>query len=163
MNTHADKASNRRQAFVNVLQKQQDSNQSSSEFVDNRPEAIAQRKLPATVNNNPKVQQLKALQGIANSSPQSIQMQQLQIVQRNKGESEKKYDQIPKEGESKWDSSGSDKKKEKIWEEMKKQEFIENTKDLLGASDDPQKGPTTNHILNKADLPQFEFKREIYG
>lgn len=68
MNTHADKKSeNKSQAVANVLQKQQNDGSSTFQFEDNRPEAIAQRKLQEAINNSPSVQQLKAYQEMADN------------------------------------------------------------------------------------------------
>ncbi len=44
---------------------------SVSQFVDNRPEAIAQRKLQEVANNSPQVSQLRALQAMANKAMKS--------------------------------------------------------------------------------------------
>lgn len=68
MNTHADKTSeNKSLAVANSLPKQQTNGESAFQFVDNKPEAIAQRKLREAINNSPRVQQLKAYQTMADS------------------------------------------------------------------------------------------------
>ena len=94
----------------------QSSEESKSEFVDNRPQTIAQRKLQGSANNSPKgnissqmqnggestfqfvdnrpqtIAQRK-LQGIANNSPLAkgvVQLQPTTVLQRNPGEDFKK-------------------------------------------------------------------------
>ena len=94
----------------------QSSEESKSEFVDNRPQTIAQRKLQGSANNSPKgnissqmqnggestfqfvdnrpqtIAQRK-LQGIANNSPLAkgvVQLQPTTVLQRNPAESFKK-------------------------------------------------------------------------
>lgn len=80
MNTRADKTlENKSQASANSLLKQQSSSESTFLLVDNRPEAIAQRKLRGT-NNNSHVQQLKAYQEIAKNSPQVKQLRAYQAM-----------------------------------------------------------------------------------
>ena len=81
MNTHADKTQeNKRQAVANSLPKQQISNESAFQFVDNRPEAIAQKKLQEAINNSPQVQQLRAYQEMANNSPHVKQLRAHQAM-----------------------------------------------------------------------------------
>ncbi|TAM98335.1 MAG: hypothetical protein EPN39_09310 [Chitinophagaceae bacterium] len=80
MNTRADKTlENKSQASANSLLKQQSGSESTFLLVDNRPEAIAQRKLRGT-NNNSHVQQLKAYQEIAKNSPQVKQLRAYQAM-----------------------------------------------------------------------------------
>jgi hypothetical protein len=86
MNTHADKAQeNKSQAVANSLPKLQSNGngESTFQFVDNRPEAIAQRKLQESINNSPRVKQLKAYQEMANNSPQVKHAVQLQTMADN--------------------------------------------------------------------------------
>jgi hypothetical protein len=61
MNTHADKTQeNKSQAVSAVDSQMQSSGVATFQFADNRPEAIAQRKLQEMANNSPQVSQLKA-------------------------------------------------------------------------------------------------------
>ena len=84
MNTHADKSQeNKSQAVANSLPKLQSESESTFQFVDNRPEAIAQRKLQEAINNSPRVQQLKAYQEMANNSPQVKQLRASQVMADN--------------------------------------------------------------------------------
>jgi len=84
MNTYADnKKENKTQAVANSLPKQQSSGESTFKFVDNRPEAIAQRKLQEAINNSPRVQQLKAYQEMANNSPLVKQLRAYQAMANN--------------------------------------------------------------------------------
>ncbi len=79
MNTHADKTLiNKSQTVTNRLPKLQSKSESTFQFVDNRPEAIAQRKLQEAISNSPRVQQLKAYHEMANNSPQVSQLRALQ-------------------------------------------------------------------------------------
>ena len=53
MNTHADKTQeNKSQSVSNVESQMQSGGESTFKFVDNRPEAIAQRKLQEMANNS---------------------------------------------------------------------------------------------------------------
>ncbi len=84
MNTHADKSQeNKSQAVANSLPKLQSESESTFQFVDNRPEAIAQRKLQEAINNSPRVQPLKAYQEMANNSPQVKQLRASQLMADN--------------------------------------------------------------------------------
>lgn len=81
MNTHADKTQeNKNQSAANALSQKQSSSKTTFQFVDNRPEAIAQRRLQEFANNSPRVSQLQALQNMANNSPWAKQAAQLQIM-----------------------------------------------------------------------------------
>jgi len=56
MNTHADKTQeNKRQSVANEVSQKQNGGRSTFQFMDNRPEAIAQRKLQEMVDNSPRV------------------------------------------------------------------------------------------------------------
>lgn len=84
MNTHADKAQeNKSQAVANSLPKLQNNSESTFQFFDNRPTAIAQLKLQDAINNSQRVQQLKAFQETANNSPKVKQAAQLQAMADN--------------------------------------------------------------------------------
>ena len=84
MNTHADKTQeNKSQAVSTSISQMQNSRESTFQFVDNRPEAVAQRKLQEMANNNPQVSQLMAFQDMANNSPQAKQSAQLQAMADN--------------------------------------------------------------------------------
>lgn len=83
MNIHAKNTSeNKSQAAVNSLPKLQRkrNGESAFQFVDYRPEAIAQRKLQEMVNNSPRLMQLKAFQDMVNYNSQPKQAAQLQTV-----------------------------------------------------------------------------------
>lgn len=75
MNAHSDKTSeNKTQAVADSLTKLQNTGKSSFEFVDNRPEAVAQRRLHEAVDNSLQVQQLRAYLAMAdNFIPQIAQ------------------------------------------------------------------------------------------
>jgi hypothetical protein len=84
MNTHVDKTQeNKSQAVTNAISQKQIGGESTFQFVDNRPETIAQRKLQEMANNSPQVSQLKAFQEMANNSPQVNQAAQLQSMADN--------------------------------------------------------------------------------
>lgn len=84
MNTHVDKTQeNKSQAVANSLPKLKSGSKSAFEFVDNRPETIAQRKLQEAINNSPRVQQLRAYQEMANNSAQVKQAAQLNAMTDN--------------------------------------------------------------------------------
>jgi len=73
MNTHADQTKeNKSQAVSNALSQKESDGVSAFQFVDNRPEAVAQRKLQEIANNSSRVNQLKAYRDVANNG--TIQM-----------------------------------------------------------------------------------------
>ncbi|GEM_PF-5798499 len=79
MNVHADKTpENKSQAVANSLSKRQSNGKCTFEFVDNRPEAIAQRKVQEIANNSPRAMQLRTFQGMVNNHA----IQQSQPIQQ---------------------------------------------------------------------------------
>jgi hypothetical protein len=79
MNTHADKTQeNKSQSVANEASHKQSCNGTTFQFVDNRREAVAQRKLQEMANNSPQVFQLRAFQDMANNSPRTEQAAQRQ-------------------------------------------------------------------------------------
>jgi len=84
MNTHAAKIpKNQSQSAANAVSQKQSGGESTFQFVDNRPEAVAQRHLQEMANNSPHVKQLRAFQGMANSSPQAKQGIPIQSMDDN--------------------------------------------------------------------------------
>lgn len=84
MNRHADKSlENKSQAAGNSLPKLHNNGQSAFQLIDNRPEAIAQRKLQENINNSQQVQESKAYQKMANNSPQVKQLVAYQAMADN--------------------------------------------------------------------------------
>jgi hypothetical protein len=84
MNTHADKTrENKSQSVADAISQKKSGGESTFQFVDNRPEAIAQRKLQEMANNSPRAMQLTAIQEMANNSPQAKRAAQLQAMADN--------------------------------------------------------------------------------
>ena len=84
MNTHADNIQeNKSQSAADGLSEKRSSRESTYQYVENRPEAIAQRKLQELANNSPQVKQLRAIQEMANNSPQAKQAAQFQTMADN--------------------------------------------------------------------------------
>jgi hypothetical protein len=84
MNTSAEKTSeNKSQAVADNLSKLQSNGESAFQFVDDRPEAIAQRKLQEAINNSPRMLQLRACQEMANNSQQVKQLRAYQAMADN--------------------------------------------------------------------------------
>jgi hypothetical protein len=82
MNTHADKTQkNKSYSVANAFTQKQSGGKSTFQFVDNRPETIAQRKLQEMANNSRQSMQLKSFQKKANNivtpntSNEVVQMQ----------------------------------------------------------------------------------------
>lgn len=68
MHTHADKTQeNKSQSVANAVSQKKSVGESTFQFVDNRPEAIAQRKLQEMANNSPQVKQAAQLQAMADN------------------------------------------------------------------------------------------------
>lgn len=84
MNTHADKThENKSQSFSNDVIEKQNGGKSAFQFMDKRPEAIAQRKLQKIVNNSPRVRQLRSSQKMAfNDSCKSGSANTSMVIQR---------------------------------------------------------------------------------
>lgn len=71
---HIDKThSNKNQATTNNRSQFNNKKEPNSLFVDNRPEAIAQRKMRELMHNSPKLNQLRSFQEMANNSTQAKQ------------------------------------------------------------------------------------------
>lgn len=69
MNTHADKMQeNKSQSVANEVSQKQSGSESTFQFVDNRPEAVAQRKLQEMANNSLQVHQVAQLQAMADNN-----------------------------------------------------------------------------------------------
>jgi len=69
MNTHADKTQeNKSQSEAHTVPHKQNGGETTFQFVDNRPKAIAQRKLQEMANNSSRILQLKAFKEMANQS-----------------------------------------------------------------------------------------------
>jgi hypothetical protein len=84
MNTHVDKTQeNKGQSVANSVAQKLGSIETTFQFVDNRPEAVAQRKLQEMANNSPQVSQLRAFQRMVSNSPKSKQTSQLKKLAGN--------------------------------------------------------------------------------
>ena len=57
---------NKSQSVANAVSQKQNRSVSTFQFVDNRPEAIAQRKLQEITNNSPRAKKVAQLKEIAN-------------------------------------------------------------------------------------------------
>jgi hypothetical protein len=79
MNTHADKTQeNKSQSVSNETSKKKSGGSSTFQFVDNRPETVAQLKLQEMANNSPQTKQATQLQAMANG----YSAQQQQTIQK---------------------------------------------------------------------------------
>ena len=66
MNTHSDKThENKSQSMANAVSQKQSGGESTFQFIDNRPGAVAQRKLQEMANNSPQAKQATQLQAMA--------------------------------------------------------------------------------------------------
>jgi hypothetical protein len=84
MHTHADKKQeNKSQSVANTVPQKQNGGETTFQFVDNRPEAVTQRKSQEIANNSPQVSQLRASQDMANNSAHAEQVAQLQPMADN--------------------------------------------------------------------------------
>jgi len=84
MNTHADKTQENKSQSVSASGHQmQSGGESTFQFVDNRPEAVPQRKLQEMANDSPQISQLRVFQEMASNSPQAKQVAQLQVMADN--------------------------------------------------------------------------------
>lgn len=118
---------------------------SAPTVVDRRPQALAQGAASDLANDSARMRRLASVQSLANGG-----------VAQLTGDSTTPYTTHKEAGspDSKWD--GSSDKKDKVWEKMDRDGYQSDTRDFLGATGEAAV-PTTNHILAKALLPQFEF------
>lgn len=75
MNTHADKThENKNQAVANAVSQKKSSSESTFQFVDNRPEAVAQRKLQEMANNSTRLDiiQKKSIDGLSEQQVKNV-------------------------------------------------------------------------------------------
>ena len=85
MNIHADKTQeNKNQAIANAVSQKQVGSESTFQFVDNRPEAVAPRKLQELANNSPQTKQAVQLQAMADNYS-ARQQQSIQKKENNTG------------------------------------------------------------------------------
>jgi len=91
MNTHADKTQeNRNQTVANEISQKKSGGESTFQFVDNRHEAVIQKRLQEMVNNSPQAKKVAQLQAMAdNYSAQ--QQQPIQLICKKAGLSEENY------------------------------------------------------------------------
>ena len=90
MNTHADKMQEKKnQSVAAESSKIQSSGESTFQFVDNRSEAIAQRKLQEMAKNSQRVMQLKSFQRMISDSHKRVTTEHLAplSIQRKSSES----------------------------------------------------------------------------
>jgi hypothetical protein len=79
MNTYADKMQGyRSQSVKNSICQKQHGGTSNFQLMDNRPEAIVQRKLQEIANDSSRVQKMRAFQEMSNNRPQDKLTAQLQ-------------------------------------------------------------------------------------
>ncbi|WP_248277093.1 DUF4157 domain-containing protein [Chitinophaga sp. Ak27] len=84
MNTHVDKTpANKPQASLNTAVQKQSYNISAFRFVNNSPNAIAQKKMQDVINNSSRLEGLRAYQGMANDSPRVAQLTAFQEMANN--------------------------------------------------------------------------------
>ena len=84
MSSHAEKSQeNKSQSVENESSQSQRGTTSTFQFVDNRSEALGEKKLQAMADDSPQVSQLKTFQNIANNSQQVVQTHQLQKMADN--------------------------------------------------------------------------------
>ncbi len=84
MNTHADKTQEiKSQSVANEVSQKQGSGKATFQLVDNRPEAVTQRKLQEMVNNSPQAKQDAQLQAMADnySNQQEHPIQKKKTIQ----------------------------------------------------------------------------------
>lgn len=75
MNTHTDKTlESKIQSVANIITQKQSGFESTFQFVDNRPETVAQRKLQETANNSPQAKQAAMANNFSAQQQNPIQM-----------------------------------------------------------------------------------------
>ncbi len=93
MNTHAGKnQKNKSRSIANDFSQNRCGKEPTFQFVDNRPEAIAQRKLQEMANNSPRAKQLKAFQETANNINGDLKITQFRKNKAVESSAQKHYD-----------------------------------------------------------------------
>lgn len=86
MQTYADKTQGKiNQSSANAVSQKQNGSESTYQFVDNRPEAVSQRKLQAMNNNSLQATQAAQLQAISNKNSAQQQLKSIQKNENNTG------------------------------------------------------------------------------
>ena len=81
MTTHTDKSKqNRNRSVARQRPEKQNDSKSALQYLNNRPEAIAQSKLQELANRSAQAKQLMAAQNMANNSPRAAQLVQMQAM-----------------------------------------------------------------------------------
>ena len=81
MNSYANKTQkNKSQSVANSMNQKRSGSAAALQFVDNRPQAIAQRKLQEMVNNSPRMVQLRAIQAMVNNRQKAKPAAQFQAM-----------------------------------------------------------------------------------
>jgi hypothetical protein len=84
MNTHANKTQeNENPSLQHRVSSTRSGGESTFQFIDNRPEATAQRKLQEAANHSPQAQRLRTFQEMANNNPQAKNAAQRQAMADN--------------------------------------------------------------------------------
>ena len=95
MNAHADKTQeNKSQSSSSAVSQMSSSSESTFQFIDNRPETVAQRKIQEMVNNSLQVKQANQLQAIADN----YSAKQQQPIQRRENTTEESERAKPRWG-----------------------------------------------------------------
>jgi hypothetical protein len=75
MNTHANKTQeNKTRSAADNLSKHEGNSEQALQFIDERPEAVAQRKLPEAINHSPRALQLRSYQQMADNASRTRQL-----------------------------------------------------------------------------------------
>ncbi|MBK6265112.1 DUF4157 domain-containing protein [Marivirga sp. S37H4] len=83
MNTHANKKQqNKNQSVVNTIAQKKGGGEPAFQFVDKRPEAVAQRKLQQIANNSPQARQTAQLLGKVGSEDIQLKKEEEELVQK---------------------------------------------------------------------------------
>lgn len=115
MNTHTDKAQeNKSQSVSNSLTQKEGGSESTFQFADNRPEAIAQRKMQELANTSSQVSQLRAFQAMADNSPQVKQADQQAIQKKGNDTGQQETDNDSPEAKNDANLKPSEIMKQKI-------------------------------------------------
>lgn len=113
-------------------------------FIDRRPEAAVQARLQRLANAAGALPGRRVVQRTGDDTVEGLYKPHKPKVPMS----------------SKWDSSSSDTKKDKVWEVMEKDAYANGTSGFLGVKG-TQAIPTTHHMFSKSTLPQYEFEPAI--
>lgn len=150
MNTHADKThENKSQSVANAVSQKKNSGESTFQFIDNRPEAMAQRKL------------LKLISNKTNTEPKIIQG----VFIRKNGETREESDDYELSDDEEYDFEmedrvGNERRQQAIDAAAKKESFLKSERQKVESEESSKRSSIDEH---KDYLAKLKLQKEEEG